>query len=130
MIPQQTTLLVAALTAVAPASQPVGIAWQTLEPGLELASIPAPRSSSHGDSTFTVVRVDPEQQNLALLTASELGGGKRTAPGWAFERGLKLVVNAGMFAEDHSTATHYMQNYAHINNGRLRADNAFLVFVS
>ena len=58
----------------------LAIEWKTLEPGLELAVIDAPIKSSHNDSKFTLVRVDPERHDLKLLMVSELGGKKRTAP--------------------------------------------------
>jgi uncharacterized protein YigE (DUF2233 family) len=104
------------------------ITWKNLSPGLELAGIDAPRRSSMGDSRFTVIRVDPQRRKLRLLMASEAGGKGKTAPQWAKDHNLAVVVNAGMFAEDRLTASHYMKGRNHVNNPNLKADNAFLAF--
>ncbi len=104
------------------------INWKELEPGLQLAEIDAPVRSSIGDSRFTLVRVDPKRRKLRLLMASELGGKGRTAEEWAREHKLSVAVNAGMFEPDHLTASHYMKSAAHVNNPKLKADNAFLAF--
>ena len=44
------------LAAVQPA-----IEWKQLEPGLELAVVGASIKSSHNDSKFTLVRIDPQK---------------------------------------------------------------------
>jgi uncharacterized protein YigE (DUF2233 family) len=117
--------LVLLLAAVQPA-----IDWKQLEPGLELAVVGASIKSSHNDSKFTLVRIDPEKHDLKLLMVSELGGKKRTAPKWAKQYKLSVAVNAGMFEAygDQSTAHFYMQNYKHINNPKIAGQNAFLAF--
>ncbi len=104
------------------------IRWRSLDPGLEIAVIHAPRKSSHADSRFTVVRVDPAVRKLALMTASEVGGSKRTAPQWSRDFDLSLVVNAGMFEDDQSRATYFMKNLTHVNNPLIAGQNAFLAF--
>ncbi|MFC1654748.1 phosphodiester glycosidase family protein, partial [Myxococcota bacterium] len=113
------------LAAVQPA-----IEWKQLEPGLELAVVGASIKSSHNDSKFTLVRIDPEKRDLKLLMVSELGGKKRTAPEWAKQHKLAVVVNAGMFEAygDQSTAHFYMQNYKHVNNPKIAGQNAVLAF--
>jgi hypothetical protein len=127
------SLLLLALGAVSGAQQiitgePPEVSWKTLEPGLELSEIDAPVRSSIGDSRFTLVRVDPRHRKLRLLMASELGGEGKTAVEWAEEHKLFVVVNAGMFEKDHLTASHFMKNGTHVNNPKIKADNAFLAF--
>jgi len=112
-----------------PTSAPV-VAWAQLEPGLELARVSAPQRSSHGDSTFTILRIDPRRQQLRLLMASELGGGARTAPDWAREHGLRAVVNASMFqaGERADRSVFLMQSASHVNNPTVGKENAVLAF--
>lgn len=118
-------LLIPLFTAAQPA-----IEWKELEPGLELAVVNASMKSSHNDSKFTLVRIDPQKHDLKLLMVFELGGKKRTAPEWARQHKLSVVVNAGMFEAhgDQSTAHFYMQNYKHLNNPKIAGQNAFLAF--
>ncbi|MBW1807790.1 MAG: phosphodiester glycosidase family protein [Deltaproteobacteria bacterium] len=109
---------------------PEAIQFKELEPGLELAFVSASKKSSHADSKFTLVRINPKHQQLKLLMVSQLGGRKQTAPAWAKQHDLTLVVNAGMFeAEgDQSRATFFMKNFEHVNNLKLAGQNAFLAF--
>jgi uncharacterized protein YigE (DUF2233 family) len=120
------TVFVAFLPAFAAAQ----VQFEKLEPGLELAVVDAPAKSSHSDSKFTVVRVDPACMQLKLLMSSQLGGDKRTAPEWAEQFKLKAVVNAGMFEVDgdQSTAHFFMKNRDHVNNSKVAGQNAFLAF--
>jgi len=102
--------------------------WSELEPGIEFAEFDAPIKSSHGNSKFTVIRVDPKRRKLRLLMASEQGGGGLTAPEWAKQHNLAVVVNAGMFENDHKTASFYMKDYDHVNNPKVGKNNSFLAF--
>ena len=43
---------------------PADLAWRTLEPGLESAEVPLPIKSAIGDSTITVLRIDPAHFDL------------------------------------------------------------------
>ena len=123
-------LILSLLLLAGPGPAPVSIPWKTLESGLELAVVDAPRKSTHADSKFTLVRIDPAHQRLRLLMASEVGGPKRTAPEWVRQFGLSVVVNAGMFEArgDQSTAHFFMQNGTHVNNPKVANQNAFLAF--
>jgi hypothetical protein len=106
------------------------VEWKALEPGIELAVIEAPVTSSLGDSKLTVVRINPELRNLKLLMASQVGGGKRTARAWAEEFDLAVVVNAGMFETEggQTKARFLMKNFDHVNNPNVGAANSFLAF--
>jgi len=105
------------------------VTWRSLEPGLDLAAIKAPVKSSHGDSTITVVRIDPRRFRFKLISAKELKTGNRPASGWAKRFGLLAAVNAGMFLQDHKTSVGFMRNGAHVNNPRMaREMNLVLAF--
>jgi len=106
------------------------VEWKPLEPGLELAVIVAPMKSTVSDSKLTVVRIDPAVRSLKLLSASEVGGAKRTAAQWAQEFHLSVVVNAAMFdiEEPQLKARYLMKNFDHINNPTMGAQSAFLAF--
>jgi hypothetical protein len=126
--PWPTLLLLVLPRALAAAETPAAIPWQILEPGLELAQVAAPQKSAVGDSTFTLVRIDPKRQTLKLLMASAEGGGKRTAPQWAKEFSLSAVVNAGMFKGEGEQlqAAYLMKSALHTNNARVARQNAIL----
>ena len=121
-----TPLLFIVLSQAAPET----IQFKELEPGLELAIVNAPKKSSHADSKFSLVRIDPKHQQLKLLMVSELGGHKQTAPAWAKQHDLSVVVNAGMFEAVgvQSRSTFFMKNFEHINNPKLAGQNAVLAF--
>jgi hypothetical protein len=70
-----------------------------VEDGIEIAEVKLPHASSLGDSTATIVRVDPAKRPIEFFAAS-LEGKSGTAPAWAKSRGLSLVVNASMFEPD------------------------------
>lgn len=114
--------LVVTLTAL------TALAWTTVEPGLELAEVTAPRASSHGDSRLSLVRIDPAYFELQLVMASEEGTPPRTVEQWARVKGLVVAVNAGMFDADGRTATFLMKSAGHTNNPKLGRENAVLAF--
>lgn len=102
--------------------------FTTVEPGLQLARIKATQSSPVGDRIVHIARIDPEYFDFKLLTASEKGGGKRTAQQWVDEFGLTAALNAGMFQMDHRTNVGYLKNFAHVNNSRFNKDNTLFAF--
>ncbi|MBI2893796.1 MAG: phosphodiester glycosidase family protein [Deltaproteobacteria bacterium] len=65
-------------------------------PLVERVAAPFPPPVAVGDGKVTVVRIDPREHPLRLLTALTHGGA-RTAPEWARAFGLRGVANAGMF---------------------------------
>lgn len=106
-----------------------GSPWQTLEPGLELGILSAPRPAQSGDSKIHVVRIDPRRFELKLLNASAPGEGKPlTAREWARRHGLVAAVNASMYDEDHRTSVGLMRTRGHVNNPRVTRDKAVLAF--
>ncbi len=94
----------------------------TLEPGLELGAFDAGRPSLVGDGRVTVLRVDPARFELELLASSrEHPGELLDGPGWAARHGLLAVINAGMFAQDYSTAVFALIDEDSVNNGTIAA---------
>lgn len=99
------------------------IAWQALEPGLELAEIQVPDPAVVGDRVIRVLRVDPARFALTVAV-----GPSRTAPqhvdahpGWV------AAINAGMF-EPGGAATFELRAPDGAGNPTRRADaGSFLV---
>jgi uncharacterized protein YigE (DUF2233 family) len=111
----------------APSSSPP-IAWQEIDKGLFFASYLAPQTSSHGDSKFSILRIDPKQYELKLYSAKQPGETTRTAAQWAEAKGLLAVINAGMYQGDFATNVGYMKIGDFINNPRLNQDNCIAAF--
>jgi hypothetical protein len=102
-----TVVLQLAAAAIASAAP---IAWKTLQPGVELATIaPGP---------LYVVRVDPARATLTAGIASETKGGAQTAAAWCRTSHLAVATNVGMFNDDHRTHTGYLRHGAHVNSSR------------
>jgi len=93
--------------------------WQTLEPGLELASFPTGEQSLAGDEVVTVLRVDPSAWDIEILCASQRKDRKSmTAKEWCERRGLVAAINAGMFAADGCAHVGFLAADGHLNCGR------------
>lgn len=100
-------------------------AFDLVAPGLEVGRFDAPVKAPVGDSTVTVVRVDPERYEFRLLSAKLLGLPQGlTAPEWAAGHGVQGVINASMFQEDHLTSIGLMRDGDRVNNRRRNKDNA------
>jgi uncharacterized protein YigE (DUF2233 family) len=96
--------------------------------GLSLRHFPTKVPSSHGDSTITVLKIDPKLYELELLSATEHDSLARTAPRWAEDFDLQAVINAGMFEPD-GRNTGYMKNHGHVNNPEFkRTYNSIFAF--
>lgn len=103
--------------------------WREIAPGLELAELKSPVASAAGDSTVTVVRVDPARYEFRLLSSKLLDlEANLPASAWVEKYGLTGAMNASMYREDHRTSVSFMRDGEALNNGRWSKDNA--VFVS
>ena len=91
--------------------------WASLEPGLDLASLPGP-APAPGDGRIWVLRVDPARFELRLVNASAGDSRPRTVRSWALGAGAVAGVNAGMFQRDGLTSVGLMRTRAHANNPR------------
>lgn len=98
--------------------------WQQLQPGLEFAEFELPQS----ESTLSVLRIDPENFNIVLCSASNGNKQPASLDEWATREGLHAAINASMYLPDELTSTGYMRSGEHINNGRIMDRfGAFLV---
>ena len=121
------------------------IAWQELEPGLDLARVSVvfapsglsaeavpgeatepPLPQSFQTASTTLLRIDPEKFVFSLYMASERG--PKTFGEVGAGEGFVAAVNAGMFHRDRVTSTGYLRSGTHINNGHVAANfGAFFV---
>jgi len=110
------------LTPQAPPQKPGG--WETVAPGIEVGRLLAPTRAAVGDSTVTVVRVDPARYEFRLLSAKLLGHDELPAPEWAERHAVVGVINASMFRQDRLTSVSFMRDGARVNNGSWSKDKA------
>jgi hypothetical protein len=93
------------------------IPWKTLMDGLFYAELDAPEKSVVNDSKLSILKLDVLKFDFEFLTASEHKNQMRTAPEWAGEFGMNIIINAGMYNynKTHSNKG-FMKNYNHLNN--------------
>lgn len=93
------------------------IQWKTLTDGFDYTELETPEKSVVNDSKLSILRIDISKFDFQFLTASEHGRKMRTAPEWAQEFNMNLIINAGMYAynKTHSNKG-YMKNFNHLNN--------------
>lgn len=94
--------------------------WQTLGDGLQLGQFKVKSASASGDSVITVLRADPGKYAFHVLARSNSEHkANYTARKWCEKYELTAAINAGMYAENHSTHIGYMKIGDHVNNGRV-----------
>ena len=104
-------------------------AWSGLCDGLELGEFKAAEYTPAGDSVVTILRIDPKEWQLRLLSISENGDGQpRAARNWCADYGLTAAINAGMFNTDNRSHTGYMKCGKHTNNGTLNSYKSIAAF--
>jgi len=88
-----------------------GATWLPLAPGLELGRFDPRTGVAEEDGALTVLRVDPGQWQLAVLTAAEEGeeARGRNLAHWCRQAGAVAGINAGMYQEDGSTHVGFCQ---------------------
>lgn len=100
---------------------PKPIQWKTIEKGLSLAEIKAPRITRISDSKVTILKIDPKYFSFHLLTASEHDSLQRSVKEWSEIGGLVAAINAGMYGgSSHISNVGYMKNFNHFNNPQLK----------
>ena len=92
--------------------------WRELEPGLELACFTV-RTDNSNMGTLRVIRIDPAQHSLVLLSASSPGEKVRPLKDWAADHHLSAAINAGMYQPDGITHTAYLRVGDTINNDHI-----------
>ncbi len=91
-----------------------GVAFQTLQPGVEYAVATLVEKPEAGDGKLHVVRIDPSVASLDLGLASE-SGAMRTAAQWSDQREFSVVINAGMFETDYRSNVGRLVHGTHVN---------------
>jgi phosphodiester glycosidase len=125
-LPRRFSLTFAAAIAIAvngcsgevPHAVAGGIAWRTLEPGLEYAPCRIAGPGGTKPCTLHIVRVDPDRAHVRACLASEAGGSAKTAEEWCARAKLAVAINAGMFADDGRSNVGYLRHGTHRNNPR------------
>lgn len=120
--PTQILLVAGALLAATPAAAaPCKISWKRLQPGVHYAAvrppcIPASREQT-SDPRLHLVRVEPQQARLVPLLAQQHNKGKNlTAAQWARQHKLSVVINLGMYQQDHRTHVGYTRVGARVHS--------------
>ncbi len=84
--------------------------WSEVAPGVEAARFDVGEMRAAEDGDLVVVRVDPREARLTVLTAQTVGDDEdRSARRWAEDFGLLVVANSGMYQADRRTHVGFMQ---------------------
>ena len=89
--------------------------WKKLEPGLDFSQFQTPIESPYGNSTLSVLRIDPTQLKLTYLLAIELDSQSYTLPEWTSRFSLLSAINAGMYAKDLFTPVGYSKHLGKVH---------------
>ena len=94
-----------------------GLAWKTVEPGIELRFLEAQKEGVQSASRIAVLRIDPALWDLEVLGTSRTGeSAGHTARDWCQRHNLTAAINAGMFGTDQKTHLGYLRYREHVNN--------------
>lgn len=105
------------------------VVWQTLDPGMDLATLTARTPAPAGDSRITVLRVDPEKWDLEFVGTSLSGDtNTRTTREWCKAHQLGAAINAGMFATDYKTHIGYLGFRGHVNSSHVNGYKSVAAF--
>lgn len=93
--------------------------WLKAAEGLEVGKFKVNQTSTVGDSTIVIVRINPKYWELKLCSASRYENKRnRTAKDWCDKHNLTAAINAGMYATDMKTHIGYMKDYDYTGNPR------------
>ena len=93
------------------------IKWTNLMDGLQLAELDAPQKSVVNDSKLTIFKIDARKFEFEFLTASEHGKHPQTAPDWAKEFNMNIIINAGMYNYNKTQSNKgFLKSRNHLNN--------------
>lgn len=106
------------------------IEWKELAPGIAFCETDAPVKSIVNDSKLTLLKLDPKYFDFEMLIATSLDRKARTAPQWAEEYKLDIVLNAGMYELSKKlTSRGYLQHKNHKNNAQIHPTfNSMIAF--
>ncbi len=92
------------------------ITWRPLQDGVAYTALTFVDRPTYGDGVLHVVKIDPSHAPIAAFGSSIEHVGSQTAADWATQQDLAVVINAGMYAEDHRTHTGYFRVEGHTNS--------------
>ncbi len=96
---------------------PKVIQWKSLETGLYITEIAAPKLTKINDYKVTILKIDPQFFTFHLVTASKYDSLQRTVKEWCEMEGLIAAINAGMYGgKSKISNVGYMKDFDHINN--------------
>jgi len=102
--------------------------WEKLDTGLFVTEYKSPKKSTHGNSVFTILKIDPKVYDFSLFSAKEKTEYTRTAVQWAKDKKQIAIINAGMYQMDHATNLGYMKDFGFTNNARVNKNNTIVAF--
>jgi len=102
--------------------------WKKLDTGLFVTEYTSLKKSTHGNSVFTILKIDPKVYDFSLFSAKEKTEYTRTAPQWAKDKKQIAIINAGMYQMDHATNLGYMKDFGFTNNARVNKNNTIVAF--
>ena len=118
-------LCLCVLASPARAACPETLRWRRLQPGVAYATVDVACAGKPAepvkvrDRALHVVRLEPARVRLRALMTSQLEGQQNlTAAQWAKTRRLALVINLGMYQNDHKTHVGHLRAGTHVNSKR------------
>jgi Phosphodiester glycosidase len=101
--------------------------WKPLAPGLEIASFKAKHPAPQGDSTITVLRIDPSNWNLEFAGAGA-DEDRFSVRDWCSRLGFTAAINAGMFRQSDDRHVGYARFRDHLNSRRITSYQSVAAF--
>jgi hypothetical protein len=97
------------------------IHWKSIEKGLFVTDIAAPKLTRISDYKVTILKIDPQYFTFHLVTASRYDSLQRTVKEWCELEGLIAAINAGMYGgKSRISNVGYMKDFDHINNPNIK----------
>ena len=95
--------------------------WTELTKGMEYIEMDAPIKSEVGDSKISILRMNPDNFDFSLHTATQYDRKSRTVTDWADTFRLNVVFNASMYEISKPlVARGYLQSGSHVNNALVK----------
>ena len=101
--------------------------WKTLAPGLEIAAFKAVHRAPQGDSTITVLRIDPARWDLEFAGSTQIGE-ELTAREWCVKRNFVAAINAGMFRDEGNSHAGYLRYEDRVYSKRITSYQSLAAF--
>ena len=104
--------------------------WESIAPGADYMEMDAPKKSILNDSRISILKIDPAQFDLFMLSATADNDTAKTVKEWADKYDLNIVVNAGMYdLAKKLSSKGYLKSQEHCNNPNLYPNyNAMIAF--